>query len=179
MKSSNKLELTVIEERRAFLGKCMTALAGISIVGVVAPFVEACQPAQPIGPRVLPPVDNGPGTDTTGSTDPNVPPGVPFDVSALDADGKALITTRVGSDGMPVLLVRLSATDYRALSSLCTHAHCKVDTKVPVNGPINCSCHGSQFQLDGTVKKGPATDPLKSYTATLFGTPAKLYVVIT
>jgi Rieske Fe-S protein len=173
MRSKKAIELTVVEERRAFLTKCASMLAGVSIVGIVAPLVQGCEPSQPIAPRVIP------NPNPPGSNDPDAPPGTPFDISALDADGKALLTTVRGTDGMPVLLVRMSATDYRALSTLCTHERCQVDSQVPLNGPITCSCHGSQFRIDGTVKKGPAASSLKRYDATLDGTSGKLYVVIT
>src|SRR5437870_76790 len=122
MKSSKAIDLTVVEERRAFLGKCVSALAGISIIGVVAPLLQSCEPSKPIAPRVLPSTDSG------DSTDVNSPNGTPFDISSLDADGTALVTTVNGSDGMPILLVRLSATNYRALSTLCTHQLCQVDS---------------------------------------------------
>jgi Rieske Fe-S protein len=170
MESPKKLELTVVEERRDFLARCMSALAGISVIGVVAPFVQACEPSKPIAPRVLPP------TDPDG--DPNAPPGTPFDVSTLVADGQALATTTLGPDKMPVLLVRFSGTEYIALSTLCTHERCKVTTQVPINGPISCACHGSQYNLDGSVKQGPSTEPLKKYASTFVAASSKLYVVI-
>ncbi|MGQ4599851.1 Rieske 2Fe-2S domain-containing protein [Nocardia sp. R6R-6] len=51
-----------------------------------------------------------------------------------------------------------SAGAFVGLSSICTHAGCKV---VEVSGgTINCPCHGSRFGLDGSVANGPAADPL-------------------
>jgi Rieske Fe-S protein len=171
MESSKKIELTVVEDRRDFLARCMSALAGITVIGVVAPLVQACEPSQSIAPRVLPATDPGDG-------DPNAPPGTPFNVSALVTDGQALVTTTKGPDKKPILLVRLSSTDYIALSTLCTHAECTVITQVPINGPISCGCHGSQYNLDGSVKQGPSTEPLKKYASTYVAASSKLYVVI-
>jgi Rieske Fe-S protein len=171
MESSKKIEITVVEERRDFLARCVSALAGISVIGVVAPLVQGCEPSKPIAPRVLPATDPGDG-------DPNAPPGTPFDVCSLAADGQALVTTTLGPDKMPILLVRLSSTNYIALSTLCTHERCKVTTQVPVNGPISCACHGSQYNIDGSVKQGPSTEPLKKYAATFVAASCKLYVVI-
>ena len=48
----------------------------------------------------------------------------------------------------------------------CTHEACAVERIVPVGGPILCRCHGSLFELDGRVRKGPAATPLTSYTTT-------------
>ncbi|MFC9665330.1 ubiquinol-cytochrome c reductase iron-sulfur subunit [Nocardia sp. NPDC127606] len=51
-----------------------------------------------------------------------------------------------------------TAGTFVGLSSTCTHAGCKVATVA--RGTINCPCHGSRFELDGTVRGGPATQPL-------------------
>jgi cytochrome b6-f complex iron-sulfur subunit len=44
-----------------------------------------------------------------------------------------------------------------AISTVCTHLGCIV--KANPNG-FECPCHGSGFQRDGTVVKGPAPKPL-------------------
>ena len=49
---------------------------------------------------------------------------------------------------------------FKGFSSTCTHKGCTVN-KV-ADGTIDCPCHGSKFNLDGTVAKGPATAPLES-----------------
>jgi Rieske Fe-S protein len=145
----------------------MSALAGITVIGVVAPLVQACEPLQPIASRVLP------GTDP-GDSDPNAPPGTPFDVSALTTDGQALATS-----DRKILLVRISGTEYIALSTLCTHLQCTVITQVPVNGPISCECHGSRFAIDGSVMWSPVPiEPLTKYASTYVAASSKLYVVI-
>ncbi|MEV6431854.1 Rieske (2Fe-2S) protein [Nocardia sp. NPDC051463] len=51
-----------------------------------------------------------------------------------------------------------SAGNFVGLSSVCTHAGCKVADVS--GGTINCACHGSKFGLDGSVVNGPATRPL-------------------
>jgi Rieske Fe-S protein len=73
-----------------------------------------------------------------------------------------------------------------ALSSLCTHECCDMDSKqggldvgtfTTQNGlpVVKCNCHGSRFNLDGTVAKGPATTPLHAYEMSL-GCDGILYV---
>lgn len=83
------------------------------------------------------------------------------DVRPLTADQQWLVAPWAGSDGAPVLIVRRSATAYRALSMQCTHMGCPINT--PVNGIMTCPCHGSQFDLAGAVRHGPAQFPLGHY----------------
>lgn len=55
--------------------------------------------------------------------------------------------------------------EFRAFSALCTHKGCPL-SKI-AGDTISCTCHGSQFSAaDGSVKKGPATDPLALRTVT-------------
>jgi Rieske Fe-S protein len=42
-----------------------------------------------------------------------------------------------------------------ALSSYCTHRHCKLTAES--DRSFLCSCHGSTFSPDGVVTEGPAT----------------------
>ena len=49
---------------------------------------------------------------------------------------------------------------YKGFSSTCTHAGCTL--RDVADGTINCPCHGSKFNLDGTVANGPATKPLET-----------------
>lgn len=45
------------------------------------------------------------------------------------------------------------------LSSHCTHLGCKINEVK--NGRLICPCHGSEYDLDGIPKKGPAFKPLE------------------
>jgi Rieske Fe-S protein len=58
-----------------------------------------------------------------------------------------------------VVVTQPTAGTFKAFSAICTHQHCPlIDVS---NGLINCGCHGSQFAIeDGSVRRGPATEPL-------------------
>lgn len=137
--------------RRSFLGRCAAILPGITIVSVLAPIVNACDTT--LEPRI----DTGSGNN--GSTTTKT-----FDVSMLTADGQGILTQQKGSDGFSIMIVRITAQEYAALSTRCTHQGCDVNT--PANGSITCPCHGSRFSLNGAVLTGPATQQLKTYTLT-------------
>jgi Rieske Fe-S protein len=82
---------------------------------------------------------------------------------ALASPGGALLV-----DGTTdiIMVIRTSATDVIALSSLCTHAGCGLDFNASQQ-TLDCPCHGSRFGEDGRVLAGPARTPLRVYTASL------------
>jgi cytochrome b6-f complex iron-sulfur subunit len=53
-----------------------------------------------------------------------------------------------------VLLVRASG-EVRAMSARCTHLGCTVSLTAD-GGSLICPCHGSEYDLDGGVTRGPA-----------------------
>jgi Rieske Fe-S protein len=60
-----------------------------------------------------------------------------------------------------------SAGMFKGLSATCTHKGCTVDTVA--NGTIDCPCHGSKFNLDGSVAHGPAERPLDAKAISVDG----------
>jgi cytochrome b6-f complex iron-sulfur subunit len=65
-------------------------------------------------------------------------------------------------DAMMVLdeaqaVIRPTPEGFQAISLVCPHLGCLVD---PRNDGFYCPCHGSRFELDGAVTKGPADQPL-------------------
>jgi Rieske Fe-S protein len=66
-----------------------------------------------------------------------------------------------------VVVTQPTAGVFKGFSATCTHAGCTV--KNVANGTINCPCHGSKFNLDGTVANGPAARPLEAKTVSVQG----------
>ena len=66
-----------------------------------------------------------------------------------------------------VVVTQPTAGVFKGLSAICTHAGCTVN-KV-ADGTIDCPCHGSKYNLDGSVANGPATTPLASKNITVQG----------
>jgi Rieske Fe-S protein len=135
-------EKKAVSRREMLISAARTAL-GVTVVGVAVPLLDSCSPGNLTGSRSTKKV---------------------FDVSQLTQDGQALVTKDYGPDGAPVLIVRQSAGSYYALSMLCTHAACFVGA--PQQGVMVCPCHGSEYNMEGQVLRGPAFSPLHRYTLT-------------
>jgi Rieske Fe-S protein len=60
----------------------------------------------------------------------------------------------------PVIINRGTGETFYALSAECTHAGCSVQ-RLNSQGIMICPCHQSQFAADGSVRGGPARQPLR------------------
>ncbi|MZD09734.1 Rieske 2Fe-2S domain-containing protein [Streptomyces sp. SID5785] len=57
---------------------------------------------------------------------------------------------------------------FKAFTDICTHRQCQVSSVE--GGTINCPCHGSRYSIeDGSVRHGPATQPLAEKKITTSG----------
>lgn len=66
----------------------------------------------------------------------------------------------------PLYLVALDDGGFAAVSSICTHRGCTVD----LGGPgFACPCHGSQYDREGKVMRGPASRALARYPVRVNG----------
>ena len=66
-----------------------------------------------------------------------------------------------------VVVTQPTAGVFKGFSSTCTHKGCAVNTIA--DGTIDCPCHGSKFNLDGSVAHGPADKPLATENITVQG----------
>jgi Rieske Fe-S protein len=107
-----------------------------------------------------------PGTTTTAAPAPSAPggPAAPAaNVIAKTADvpvGSGVIVDKV-------VVTQPTAGVFKGFSATCTHKGCTVD-KI-ADGTIDCPCHGSKFNLDGSVANGPAQKPLEVQAITVEG----------
>jgi Rieske Fe-S protein len=56
-------------------------------------------------------------------------------------------------DGTKVLIAQPKQGEAVAFSAVCPHEGCAVS---PDDDHFSCPCHGSQFELDGSLRRGPA-----------------------
>lgn len=82
-------------------------------------------------------------------------------------DGEALVFT-LPDGGNAGVLLKLNG-QLRAMSAKCTHAGCVVAWQ---NAQLHCACHGSNFDANGKVLKGPAKKDLPQWTVSAQGNDA-------
>ncbi len=68
----------------------------------------------------------------------------------------------------PVLLVRVSETEWKALTAVCTHLNCTVQYQENTH-QIWCACHNGYYDLDGKVLSGPPPKPLDEFVVRIRG----------
>jgi Rieske Fe-S protein len=154
-----------VRDRRSVLrGAAVVGLAGVSV-----PFLAACGDDGEAG--------GTPSSTQTSSTPTDAPSSAPSSVpsSAPPAGGPVLgpaSDVPVGGGAIfkdaKVVVTQPTAGQYKGFTAVCTHMGCIV-AKVE-NGEIDCNCHGSKFSAtDGSVKSGPARDPLAAVTVSVQG----------
>ena len=62
------------------------------------------------------------------------------------------------------LITQPSAGVFKGFVARCTHAGCALKIE---DGAVECPCHGSKFNFDGSVANGPATEPLNPRAVTV------------
>ena len=68
----------------------------------------------------------------------------------------------------PALLIRVSETEWRAYSAICTHLNCTVQFQDSTR-QIWCACHNGFYDLNGKVVSGPPPRPLEEYSVHIRG----------
>lgn len=110
-----------------------------------------------------------------GDSESGSPAGSAAEKPAAGGNGDVLAkTTDIPEGGgkvfadQGVVVTQPTAGEFKAFSSKCTHQGCAV--KDVADGIIHCPCHGSQFSAaDGSVKTGPATQPLPAASIKVAG----------
>lgn len=127
--------------RRSFLSWFLGTSTGALVVSVFYPVFRFVSP-----PRVPEAATNQIEAGTTN------------DPELLE---KGFKIVRFGAD--PVILIRVSETEFRAFSATCTHLDCIVEYRQDAH-KIWCNCHDGQYDLNGRNIAGPPPRPLTPFT---------------
>ena len=87
------------------------------------------------------------------------------DWTAVIAADQVFTGEATGADlaGVPVVLTRTPEGDVVVLADRCTHRGGPLHEGEMRHGCLTCPWHDSEFALDGTVVRGPATRPQPAY----------------
>ncbi len=144
---------TLSTERRDFLKK-VGSFTVMSTLGVG--FFTACSSDDDDVQPSTPPGDS----DETGIT-------IDGNTITIDLTKQPALNTNGGWLLIPeaeVLVVNDGS--FNALTSICTHSACSRNWTYG-NGVFECTCHGSRFDTNGQVLRGPANQPLRSFATTV------------
>ena len=94
------------------------------------------------------------GGEHAASGDPDAPL---IQLDEIPVGGAQGVTA---ANGDKLIVTRPAEGEAVALSAVCPHQGCTV---APDDEQLTCPCHGSAFELDGTLKKGPAEKGLESF----------------
>jgi len=86
------------------------------------------------------------------------------DVSAGNLSALSVGTLKVIA-GTPAILGR-DANGVYAMTTTCTHTGCDMSSWVSSTG-VDCNCHGSRFDMNGGVLRGPADTALDHFAVTV------------
>jgi|TARA_B100001142_G_scaffold288561_1_gene304804 Rieske Fe-S protein len=173
-------EKAVDSSRRDFIRKAST----LTLIGSTAFILEACGGGSSSPTSSYDDTDDGDtGDGDTGDGDTgDGDTGYNFDAStgtitiditkihqSLQTVGSGIeLRGSITFTSLGLIVIRESSSSVRALSRNCTHAGFSVDFG---GDSLPCSqqsgSHGSIFNLDGSVQKGPATRALTSYNASI------------
>ena len=115
--------------------------------------------------------DPSPVAPSTGGTTSTK---IDFILDFTTADFSKLKTAGEFAIKGSVIVVNSLGT-YVALSKVCTHEGTTIDYRKDSNDFL-CPNHGSEFNIDGTVKKSPAASSLKTYKTEVQDSGNKLRV---
>ena len=141
----------------------------VLLLGATAVGVAACGGVIPDGADVSSGTDVAAPDAAGGDSAPPTDGGGPADVAPACTPGPTMVGmvsdfvagtwTLVQS---PTVIIAQDNGGLHAYSSVCTHQGCIVDPP-DSSGQADCQCHGSMFDGNGAVVRGPARRPLNHY----------------
>jgi cytochrome b6-f complex iron-sulfur subunit len=141
----------------------------LQVLGI-AGLASACRIDDPNGGDDVAPVDGPPGDvapvdtgfEACGNNQLCFDLTSPKNAPLLNVGG---FRNDVVSGTKRLIVIRTAETEFVTLSARCTHAGTSVLFRMAQND-IRCPNHGSQFNLDGSVKLGPAAASLQLFVNT-------------
>lgn len=149
------METAGIQSRREFCFKL--AGSAIAVTPLLAILIQACNKDNPTAPDTAAGFTTIQGSLSGSAVTVSVGSGSPL----ASVGGAAMVKYSGGT----LLAARTAQNTILVVTSICTHQGCTIDGYA--NSLYVCPCHGSEFHTDGSVAKGPASSPLRTYQTQL------------
>ena len=145
------MKSTDVQSRREFCVNACHAASLVALGGVLSTILSGCAATDPLSSsgnlsKIQATAVNG---TITLAIDTNSPLATVGNAAQVQYGNGTLLVARTAQD------------TFAAVTAICTHQGCAItgyDSQV-----YTCPCHGSQFDANGLVKKGPANSPLRQY----------------
>jgi Rieske Fe-S protein len=139
------------QTRREFCINACQMASLVALGGAWSALLQGCSSEDPVSsgetlPTIQATAVNGVITLTIAANSP------------LAAVGSA---AQVQYGGGTLLVARTAQDTFTALTAVCTHQSCTITGYS--NQIYTCPCHGSQFNTEGLVTRGPAASALRKY----------------
>jgi cytochrome b6-f complex iron-sulfur subunit len=102
------------------------------------------------------------------------PSNADFTLDLTSSQYSALNTVGGSVSANGIIIARLSASEFVALSRACTHEGTAINYRSSQNDFL-CPNHGARFSTTGTVLQGPARSSLKKYNTELTRTNLRVF----
>jgi cytochrome b6-f complex iron-sulfur subunit len=102
------------------------------------------------------------------------PTNIDFTLDLSQTENVALTNNGGSMTKNGVIVARINAGEFIAISQICTHATSNVAFQ-SASSSFLCPSHGSRFDKDGAVVNGPASKPLHKYNTKLTGTNLRVF----
>jgi cytochrome b6-f complex iron-sulfur subunit len=113
-------------------------------------------------------------SDSSSASVPAPPTNIDFTLDLTASGNASLLLDNGFVYKSGIIVVRLSAANYCAVSQACTHQGTTINYVVG-SGSFQCPTHGSRFSTTGAVINGPAARSLKKYNTELTGTNLRVF----
>jgi len=142
---------TDVQTRREFCLNACQAASLVAFSGALSAILQSCSSDDPFS--------SGPELPQIQATAVSGIISLPIDASSpLAMVGNA---AQVQHGGGTLLVARTAPDAFAALTAVCTHQGCTISGYG--NQIYTCPCHGSQFNTDGQVRRGPAASALRKF----------------
>lgn len=169
--------LPVIEngERREFCKHALATAGAFVCSGLIASLLQSCE-------TDISKVSTAPTGDIFTI---NISDDADF-TDLIDGKGIKKVIIQNGkklNNGNPVIIIKISSTEFKVFTSVCTHEGKAIEPPDPSNAELPyegkklwCPTHDSYFDLDGKVIEGPAPTALREFS-TSFDSTTKILTI--